>query len=207
MKITALVLDFGGVLARPQDPRCVRAMMDMLGLDGGVERFRSVYFARRVDYDRGVIDVRQYWERVCSDLGVPLPAQSLPDLIAEDFDSWFTYRPAMIETVAALKPRLRKLALLSNINFEGIDRLRSTFPRLDLFDQTTFSCELGLMKPERAIYEHCLREMGVEPDESLFVDDTAENVAGARAVGMNAHRFIDEPHFLDELTTFYELAR
>jgi putative hydrolase of the HAD superfamily len=206
-KISALVFDFGGVMARPQDPACVRQLMDIRGLGGAVERFKSVYFARRIEYARGAVDVHEYWEGVCRELGIALPAQSLPALIAKDLDAWFVYRPAMIEAVAALKSRVRTVALLSNINFEGIGRLRSTFPRPGLFDHMTFSCELGLMKPERAIFDYCLGAIGAEPGESLFVDDSAENVEGARAAGMNAHRFIDEIHFLAELETFYEVSR
>jgi putative hydrolase of the HAD superfamily len=205
--ISALVFDFGGVLTRPQDPACVRDIMDMLALDGILARFRSAYFARRVAYDRGAVDVRGYWKGLCDELGVALPEASLPAIIERDNDSWFQYRPSMIEAVAGLKGSARTVALLSNINFEGVARFRATFPRPELFDHLTFSCDLGLMKPERAIFEHCLSAIGAKPEEVLFVDDTAENVVGAQAAGMNAVRFIDEEQFLAELDSFYEIVK
>ena len=205
--ITSLVFDFGGVLSRPQQPACVRDIMDMLGLDGSVERFRSVYFARRIAYDRGSVTVREYWEGICGELGIELPEASLPAIIDRDNDAWFQYRPEMIEVIASLKRRTRKIALLSNINVESVVRFRATFPRLDLFDHMTFSCDVGLMKPEKAIFEHCFRSIGARPEDCLFVDDTPENVVGARAAGMHALRFIDERNFLAELETFYDIFR
>jgi putative hydrolase of the HAD superfamily len=206
-KISALVFDLGGVLTRPQDPECVRDLMDALGLDGAVDVFKAAYFEPRNDYDRGTTDAEGYWRAVCARLGVALPAERLGFLAKRDIDGWMQYRPAMIEALAALRPRVRSMALLSNINVEGAERLRTTFPALGLFDRLTLSCELGLMKPERAIFEDCLRGLGAESGESLFVDDTAENVHGARAAGLHALRFIDEEHFLAELETFYEIVR
>jgi putative hydrolase of the HAD superfamily len=206
-RITSLVFDLGGVLTRPQDPRCVRDLMEALGLDGDVDAFKAVYFAHRIEYDRGSLDVEAYWRAVCAGLGVGFPGERLPFIVRRDLDSWMQYRPAMIEALWGLRGRARSVALLSNIHFEGVARLRSTFPDLGLFDRLFFSCELGLMKPELAIFESCLRGLGAPGGECLFVDDAAENVRGARAAGMRALRFIDEEQFLAELDTFYEIAR
>mgnify|MGYP001769465502 CR=1 FL=1 len=56
-KISAILFDLGGVLTRPQDPECVRELMDWFGLDGDVERFKAAYFAHRDEYDRGTLGV------------------------------------------------------------------------------------------------------------------------------------------------------
>lgn len=218
-KISAIVFDMGGVLARPQDPACVRDMMGELGIDGqggraagaasqvSVERFKEIYFAHRVAYDRGAIGAQEYWRAVAADLGVEPPEARLARIIERDCDAWFEYRPAMMRALPELRARVRSLGLLSNINVEGAERLRASFPRLELFDHLTLSCELDLMKPERAIFEHCLRGLGAKAGDSLFVDDNLENVEGARAAGMHSVRFIDEEHFFAELETFFELAK
>jgi len=204
-KISAILFDLGGVLTRPQDPECVRELMDWLGLDGEVERFKAAYFAHRDEYDRGTLGVEEYWRAVAADIGAAPAAAGLPRAIERDLDAWMQYRPGMLEVLTALRPRIRRLGLLSNINFEGARRLRSSFPRLELFDQLTLSCELGLMKPEPGIFASCLRSLGAEPSESLFVDDSVANVEGARAAGLYSFRFIDEEQFTAELATFYEL--
>jgi FMN phosphatase YigB (HAD superfamily) len=54
---------------------------------------------------------------------------------------------------------------------------------------TTLSAEVRLIKPDPAIYEHCLCGLGVAPSDSLFLDDREVNIAAARAMGIRAVQF------------------
>jgi epoxide hydrolase-like predicted phosphatase len=54
-------------------------------------------------------------------------------------------------------------------------------------DAIVLSCEVGVMKPDAAIYHLALERLGVPPERALFVDDKAENCAAARALGLGAH--------------------
>ena len=56
---------------------------------------------------------------------------------------------------------------------------------LELMNVITDSSALGVRKPDPAIYTHTLTELGVEPHEAVFVDDTAINVEAAAALGMH----------------------
>ena len=67
--------------------------------------------------------------------------------------------------------------------------VKKNFDWLELFDFTTFSAEVRLIKPDRAIYEHTLQGLGVKAEEALFVDNREINVRGAREVGIHALRF------------------
>jgi putative hydrolase of the HAD superfamily len=58
-----------------------------------------------------------------------------------------------------------------------------------LFQVALSSCYMGLRKPEPAIYRRALDILGRPSERILFIDDRAENVAGAAAVGMRAIRF------------------
>jgi 2-haloacid dehalogenase len=60
---------------------------------------------------------------------------------------------------------------------------------LDLFREIYVSGELGMVKPEPAIFRHALARIGAEPGACLFVDDNARNVEAAAALGLAAHRF------------------
>ena len=53
-----------------------------------------------------------------------------------------------------------------------------------LFERVYYSQDTGLRKPERALFERVLRENGLDAARTLFVDDTLENVEGARAAGL-----------------------
>jgi epoxide hydrolase-like predicted phosphatase len=61
----------------------------------------------------------------------------------------------------------------------------------DAFDHILISAEVGLVKPDPAIYELSLKQMGVKPGETIFIDDFEENIEGAKAVGMHAIHFQD----------------
>ncbi|SDF40630.1 putative hydrolase of the HAD superfamily [Blastococcus aurantiacus] len=84
--------------------------------------------------------------------------------------------------------RVRTVALLSN----ATDRLRSDLRALSLdeeFDVVFSSAELGVAKPERAVFTLACAALGLAPEQCLFVDDSAEHVAAAAQVGLEAHHF------------------
>jgi putative hydrolase of the HAD superfamily len=76
------------------------------------------------------------------------------------------------------------------------EQLRATPGFLDPFDHVTFSYELGLVKPQPEIYRDAIEGLGVKPEEALFLDDRADNVEGARAVGMLGEVFTTWEDFL-----------
>jgi epoxide hydrolase-like predicted phosphatase len=90
---------------------------------------------------------------------------------------------AMIEAVRKAHSGGVRTGLISNSWGHGrYDR--STFP--ELFDGVVISGEVGLHKPEPAIFELGAEKVGLEPGDCVFVDDLRENCAGAEAVGMTA---------------------
>ena len=83
-----------------------------------------------------------------------------------------------------LKDQGKLLALLSNADVLEVATWDGT-QAARLFDATVISCRVGMVKPERGIYELCLRELGVTADEAVFVGDGgSDELLGARAVGM-----------------------
>jgi FMN phosphatase YigB (HAD superfamily) len=63
----------------------------------------------------------------------------------------------------------------------------------------TFSSEVGMIKPDPAIYEHTLHGLGISASESLFVDDREINIQAARALGMHAIQFSSISQLKDDL--------
>jgi putative hydrolase of the HAD superfamily len=56
-----------------------------------------------------------------------------------------------------------------------------------LIDVQVFSCEEGLMKPDRRIFDLAIRRLGIEPNQCFYVGDGADDeLEGARAIGMDA---------------------
>jgi len=95
----------------------------------------------------------------------------------------------MVAWLRRLREAGMKTGLLSNIHPAMIAYLRENFDWLELFDFKTFSAEVRLIKPDRAIYEHTLRGLEVAAGEALFVDDREINVQAARELGICGLRF------------------
>jgi FMN phosphatase YigB (HAD superfamily) len=98
-----------------------------------------------------------------------------------------------IQLLAKLKNRYR-LFLLSNTNkihLEAVFRMNLEahgFKDLSHFmEKQYYSCELGMRKPDAEIFQYVLNDIGVPPDEILFIDDSIQHVEGAKCVGITAY--------------------
>lgn len=91
---------------------------------------------------------------------------------------------SIIQEIAQQKKH--KLIVLSNMEKELVVHVKSEFAALfDLFDDFIASGEVGMIKPEAHIFIHVLEKHGLTAQECLFIDDLAENIAAARALGMH----------------------
>lgn len=95
----------------------------------------------------------------------------------------------MLEVLRAVRRRCRAV-VLSN----GTTRLRRDLQALDLtdeFDEIYNTAEIGIAKPDPAVFHHLLDIERTAAGDALFIDDLAENVAGARTAGLRAHHHTD----------------
>lgn len=94
---------------------------------------------------------------------------------------------------ADLKARNFSVCILSNLAEYNKMAIERKFP--DFFDKATrsfLSYEMGLHKPDVRIYHAVCQSLKVDPCNCVFLDDSAENVAAARKIGMPAHIFSTE---------------
>lgn len=114
-------------------------------------------------------------------------------------------------SVAALRraATLGTVSLLSNNPAPFAEALPRLAPDVSaiLGENTLVSAQLGVRKPAPRIFELALDRYGVSPADAFMVDDSAENVAGAREAGLHAHQFTT-PELLDAaISTFSERRR
>ncbi len=90
----------------------------------------------------------------------------------------------IVETIRQLKENGLKIGLISNADV--CDRLYwNTSPVFPYFDDSIFSCDVALLKPDPEIFLLSLSHLGVKPSEALFVGDGgSQELKGAKAVGM-----------------------
>jgi putative hydrolase of the HAD superfamily len=114
--------------------------------------------------------------------------------------------PPIDTEMRALIERLRagkqvKLGLLSNANLGFTERLRARGVAA-LFDDVVVSADVGLAKPDPAIFRLAAKRLGVVPETCLMIDDQVQHIDGARATGLRA--FLHEPTRLRELIAWLE---
>ena len=182
--IKAIIFDYGNVLCEPQPPEDIAAMAAELAQT--IDRFGPIYWRDRVSYDRADMDAGEYWSRVAGRHLAPDQIAKLTDL---DNKSWQHPRATTIPWVDAMRRKGLRTALLSNLPASLRDSLENDTPWLPAFDVKTYSCTLRRTKPDREIYEHCVRSLGVKPSEAVFLDDRPENVEAAAALGIHAILF------------------
>jgi putative hydrolase of the HAD superfamily len=205
MKITTAIFDFGYVLSLPPLASDYQRLATLAGIDG--MPFEEVYWGQRADYDRGTIDGPAYWRRVAEALSKRFTPAQIDSLIAADIALWMRANPLMMEWVRALKSRGLKIAVLSNMPIEISLYMRQHAPWFSAFDYVCFSAEVHLAKPEAAIFHACMRIVRSRPEECLFIDDRAENVEAARALGLQALKFVSVEQLAGELRPFNLPAR
>lgn len=180
-----IVFDLYGVIARTQTPEAVRRIEETAGVDGA--RFWDAYWACRPGYDAGQ-ESAAYWADVAGLLGAAFP--DVPALIEADLDSWTDVDDAMVALVHELADEGRALGLLSNIIDDLVPRFEARHGAwLSRFDALTYSCRIGVAKPDPRAYEICAERLGVRPADVIFFDDSERNVLAARRTGMRAELF------------------
>lgn len=186
--IKSVVFDFGNVISEPHDTGCYRRMALMAGLSEAF--FGDMFWKYRADFDRGAISGRAMYRAILSDGGLKGTEEELDrlagSLLEEDLASWFHISESVTEWGRSLKASGLALGILSNMPHDFLERYREDIALFNEADVAVFSCECGLIKPDKPIYRELVRRLAVEPREIAFFDDLPANVEGARAVGINA---------------------
>lgn len=98
-----------------------------------------------------------------------------------------------VEILAALRRRGVPRYALSNWSAETFPIARDRYDFFEWFDGILLSADVGVTKPDPAIFEHLGRRFGLAPAHTVFVDDNPVNVDAARALGFDGIVFTDPP--------------
>ena len=189
----ALIFDFGNVVAFFDYTRACESLGPRLGLSGAA-------FLRRVrergltpvlqNYERGEIRCEEFSRSVCALAGLDLPHAEF----AAAWSDIFWLNEPVADLVRDLKARGYPLVLGSNTNALHAAQFRRQFAAtLAHFDRLVLSHEVGQIKPSAGFYHACAAAASVAPGDCVFIDDLAENVAGANAAGLSGVHFRNVP--------------
>ena len=188
----AIVFDLGGVLIDLDFDRCVKAFREILGYER-ITDLLDLYHQKGIygDMEAGLITADEFRAEVLR--------ESRPGCIPADVDR------AMAGLLVGMDPRKvqlleelsRRFPLygLSNNNEISVKRMHNIYEENGLDWQRVFrkefiSCRMKMLKPSRAIFDAAAAEIGLPPEEILFVDDSQKNVDGALAAGWRAVLYV-----------------
>jgi 2-haloacid dehalogenase len=186
-ELKAIVFDVGNILIRWEPDQMLRP-----------------YFGSDIDYATFLDSTRLMWMNLEFDAGRPF-ADGIGELVKRfpqyeaplrAFDTrWSDCVLHAIDdnvaTLLALKKAGHTVHAITNFAREKFDIARARFPFLNAFDHALVSADIGLIKPDYRIYHRFVHDVGLKPEELIFVDDSAVNIAAARSVG---YRVFHMPH-------------
>lgn len=198
-EIRAVIFDFGEVLCHQPTPEAIDRLARMFEMDS--QSFFPIYLESRGPYDRGDLLPAEYWEKFAARLGVKLDGDAIARARQIDLELWSQINEVMIRWLQQIHSAGFKTAILSNMPSDMVSHLRNNFAWINHFDHHIFSAEVRSIKPEPAIYQHCIEALGVQPSEALFIDDRDANLEQARAVGIRSIRFQSVEQLRQDLQT------
>lgn len=188
--VRIVCFDLGGVvirICRDWMEGCAAAGLDVRRAAADAEASAARHDAN-VRYQTGRIDGPAYAHELSGILGGVYSA----DEVMAVHDAWLLGEyPGMGALIDRLHDSGFETACLSNTNHDHWVRI-SEFPAVMKLGHRLASHELGLHKPDDAIYADFERRIGAAPEEIVFFDDLAENVEAARDRGW--HAFEIDPH-------------
>jgi putative hydrolase of the HAD superfamily len=185
--VQAVLFDYGQVLSTSPDPSAWQRMRSISGLSE--EALHSAYWVYRHDYDRDTVNASTYWPKVAEHARTTFTPEQINRLMAADIDLWSQINTPMLRWAQSLQRAGVRTGILSNIGDAMTAGLTAKFAWLSAFDHCTWSYALKLAKPEHAIYVCAAEGLKTRPENILFLDDKAENIEAARAVGMEGIQY------------------
>lgn len=190
-----VVFDLGGVLIDWNPRYLYRKLFDD---EAAMERFLATVCTSAWNLEQ---DAGRPFDEAVAVLQAEHPDQG--DLIAAYFARWPEMMVGALEATVAVLAELKALGVplyaLTNWSAETFPFARARFAFLDWFRAILVSGEVGLIKPDRRIFELLAQTHGFALEHAVFIDDSPVNAGGATAAGLHGIHFTDAPALRGEL--------
>ena len=184
--IRAVLFDADGVIQHATDDLALRVHAALGFVPSPLADFRAEVFAAELPALTGERDVVAALAPVLEKWGAPGKAADL-------VHSWWSSIDVdvhMVDLIHDLRARGYVCALATNQHEHRARHMDLERGYAELFDRAYYSCRLGLAKPDARYFDAIVNALALEPDQLLLIDDNELNVAGARAAGLQAVRFV-----------------
>jgi putative hydrolase of the HAD superfamily len=194
--VTTLVFDLGGVVLHWEPAQLLReCLAPRIASDDAAQALAAGFFesfrpgGTWAEFDRGSLSVEAVAERI-ADAGLGLSTAEV-ERVLQAVPGHLQLRRDSAALLSELQAAGHRLLYLSNMPASFVDHAQRQLDRLAVFDGGLFSSQVGLVKPESAIFELELRRFGGAASVMFFFDDNIVNVDAAIHQGWQARRFVD----------------
>jgi len=197
--IKAIIFDLGNVLIDFDHMIAARRISHFSKLSP--QEIFSLFFESEVTllFEQGKISPDDFFLRVKDMLALSINYQTFVPIWNEIF--FQSAKNRIVFNIANILSGGYKVVLLSNINTLHFEYVKKHFPIFGIFSRVFASCEMGLIKPDPAIYRKVLDDLDLAPGESFYTDDRKELVASARKLGIKAAVFSGSKELKKDLET------
>lgn len=188
-----IVFDFGGVVFQWRPDELLRRTLPHRAVDEAAAQQLVLDFFQNYQgdwgrFDRGTIEIPELAPLIAQRLGFELgEVQAVIEAVPGELQA----QADTVDLLHRLHEQGHKLYFLSNMPEPFAAHLESTHQFFSRFTDGVFSSRVKLIKPEPEIFELATQRFGIEPAQTVFIDDMAKNVEIARAHGWHAIQFID----------------
>ena len=196
--IKAFVFDWGGVLLNQTWKGQMAYAARALGVDPERLDAECHGHAWRL-FVKGCISEQRFWSYVCGALGVSIPLRE--SLWYDALESVAKHQQDVWDIAHALRLRGFKIGLLSNLDMTALQWLENNGD-LTLFHAKVYSCNEGMQKPCRDMYQLAVIRLQVEPQEAVMIDDKPDNIVCAQSAGLHGIHFRNTRQLREELLKF-----
>lgn len=190
----------GGVILDVDYTRIIDGFNDY-GIDASKLYTQALQMPFVDEFEKGLISAEEFRDNIRS-----ITKTNLKDEVIDKI--WnsmiLSLRKNTIELLGSLKSKYDNIFLFSNTNVIHMNYVRKDFLRqlgfdifTMLFNKSYLSNEIHLRKPDIEAFEWVIKDMGVDRQSILFVDDTQKNIQGAKLCGLNAYLLKPEETLID----------
>jgi putative hydrolase of the HAD superfamily len=190
--VQAILFDLGNVLIDIEEDRIAQSYRNLLGEEAYEQA--SAYCAERDlfnRYERGELSEEEFLEILAAAAPGKLSRTQLLNAWNSMLIGFPAHRLELLETLKEQKP----LYVLSNTNethlrwiYRNLEQVHG-IPDFDdrFFKRAYYSHLIGARKPEARAFVHVLKDAGLDPGTTLFIDDKPENIEAAQGAGLQTH--------------------
>lgn len=196
-KIKNIIFDLGGVII-DIDYQATTKAFEKLGIDDFNTRYSQLnQTALFDDFEKGIISSQHFINKLMD----IVPKGVTPNQIVSAWNAMLGKIPAQKIQLLNHVRSTHRIFMLSNTNALHLPVVNKFWRDItplemrDLFEQVYLSFEIGMRKPNKEIFEWVCKENNLNPENTLFIDDSPQHIEGAKSAGLKTHFYENEQEF------------